>query len=161
VWRLRAKTGTLENVSALAGYVQSVGGEKFVFSVMANDFPGRASTVVQHIDALGAAVAATGSTGGPSAVVAAMTPPSVVGPVEELETRLKTYSELGASGEKRNAPFLRTQWRAEKDPAIRAAIADALYQSDSREWANARILLDSVAPTEEVFGRLRAAARHL
>lgn len=161
VWRLRAKTGTLENVSALAGYVQAVGGEKFVFSVMANDFPGRASTVVQHIDALGAAVAAVGATGGPSAVVAAMTPPSVVGPAEELEVRLKTYTEMAAKAEKRNAPFLRTAWRAEKDPAIRAAIADALYQSDPREWASARILLDTVAPTEDVFGRLRRAARKL
>jgi D-alanyl-D-alanine carboxypeptidase/D-alanyl-D-alanine-endopeptidase (penicillin-binding protein 4) len=161
VWRLRAKTGTLENVSALAGYVQSVGGEKFVFSVMANDFPGRASTVVQHIDALGAAVAAVGATGGPSAVVAAMTPPQVVGSVEDLEARMKIYSEMAAKAEKRNAPFLRTVWRSEKDPAVRAAIADALYRSDSTEWANARILLDTVAPSEEVFGRLRKAARHL
>lgn len=161
VWRLRAKTGTLENVSALAGYVQAVGGEKFVFSVMANDFPGRASTVVAHIDALGAAVAAVGATGGPSAVVAAMTPPSVIGPQEELEVRMRTYTELAAKAEKRNAPFLRTAWRSEKDPAIRAAIADALYQSDPREWASARILLDSVAPSEEVFGRLRRAARKM
>ncbi|MBL8952597.1 MAG: D-alanyl-D-alanine carboxypeptidase/D-alanyl-D-alanine-endopeptidase [Myxococcaceae bacterium] len=161
VWRLRAKTGTLENVSALAGYVQSVGGEKFVFSVMANDFPGRASTVVAHIDAVGAAVAAIGATGGPSAVIAAMTPASVVGTEEELLTRLKTYAEMGAKAEKRNAPFLRTAWRAEKDPAVRAAIADALYQSDPREWANARILLDTVAPGEDVFGRLRRAARKL
>jgi serine-type D-Ala-D-Ala carboxypeptidase/endopeptidase (penicillin-binding protein 4) len=161
VWRLRAKTGTLENVSALAGYVQSVGGEKFIFSVMANDFPGRASTVVQHIDALGAAVAAVGAKGGPSAVVAAMTPPQVVGPVEDLEARLKIYAEMAAKGEKRNAPFLRTVWRSEKDPAVRAAIADALYRSDPAEWANARILLDTVSPSEEVFGRLRKAARHL
>ncbi len=41
VGRLRAKTGTLENVSALSGYVQSVGGERFAFSVMVNDYPGR------------------------------------------------------------------------------------------------------------------------
>lgn len=161
VWRLRAKTGTLENVSALAGYVQAVGGEKFVFSVMANDFPGRASTVVQHIDALGAAVAAVGASGGPSAVVAAMTPPSVVGPQEELELRLRMYTELAVKADKRNAPFLRTAWRAEKDPAIRGAIADALYVTDPREWASARILLDSVAPSEEVFGRLRRAARKM
>jgi len=31
--RLRAKTGTLERVTALSGYVQSLGGERFVFSV--------------------------------------------------------------------------------------------------------------------------------
>ena len=46
VGRLRAKTGTLENVSALCGYVQSVGGEKFFFSIMVNDYAGRAGPVV-------------------------------------------------------------------------------------------------------------------
>src|SRR5262249_39221903 len=47
------------------------------------------------------------------------------------------------------------------DPAVRAAIADALYRSDPAESANQRILLDTVAPSEEVFGRVRKAARHL
>jgi D-alanyl-D-alanine carboxypeptidase/D-alanyl-D-alanine-endopeptidase (penicillin-binding protein 4) len=90
-----------------------------------------------------------------------MTPPQVVGSQEDLEARLKIYAEMAAKGEKRNAPFLRTVWRSEKDPAVRAAIADALYRSDSAEWANARILLDTVGPGEDVFGRLRKAARHL
>src|SRR5262249_6196491 len=54
VGRLRAKTGTLENVSALSGYVQSVGGERFAFSVIVNDHAGRTAPVVQGIDAIGA-----------------------------------------------------------------------------------------------------------
>lgn len=160
VGRLRAKTGTLENVSALSGYVQSVGGERFVFSVMVNDFPGRASSVVQHIDALGAAVASLGSTQGPSAAVASiMRPPSVVASQAELETRLKTYVQMGQKGDKRNASFLRTAWRSEKDPAVRAVIADALILSDPKEPANVRIFVDSAIASDEVFGRLRDAAK--
>lgn len=160
VGRLRAKTGTLENVSALSGYVQAVGGERFVFSVMVNDFPGRASSVVQHIDALGAAVAAVGSSQGPSAAVASMMkPPSVVSSPAELETRLKTYVSMGQKTDKRNASFLRTAWRSEKDPAVRAVIADALLHSDPREPAHVRIFLDSASASDDVFGRLRDAAR--
>lgn len=160
VGRLRAKTGTLENVSALSGYVQAVGGERFVFSVMVNDFPGRASSVVQHIDALGAAVAAVGSAQGPSAAVATMMkPPSVVSPAAELESRLKTYVTMGQKADKRNASFLRTAWRSEKDPAVRAVIADALINSDPKEPAHVRIFLDSAVASEEVFGRLREASR--
>src|SRR5207244_7648890 len=58
VGRLRAKTGTLENVTALSGYVQAVGGQHFCFSFFVNDYPGRSGPVVQGMDALGAAVAA-------------------------------------------------------------------------------------------------------
>lgn len=158
VGRLRAKTGTLETVSALSGYVQSVGGERFVFSIMVNDFPGRAGTVVPNIDALGAAVAASGSPGGPSAAIAAMTPPTVVGPFEELKARLQTYVGLAQKGEKRNVALLRTAWRSEKDPAVRAIIADALYQSDPREGASVRVLLDSALATDDVYGRIKKAS---
>lgn len=161
VWRLRAKTGTLENVSALSGYVQAVSGERFVFSVIVNDFPGRASTVVGHIDAIGAAVASLGTSQGPVAAVAQLTPQSVIGPNDELLVRMKTFSEMGAKADRRNGSFLRTIWRSEKDPAVRAAIADALYQTDPRESASVRVLLDSVSAGDEVFGRLKRAAREL
>ena len=156
--KLRAKTGTLETVSALSGYVESVGKERFVFSIMVNDFTGRAGTVVPNIDALGAAIAASGSRGGPSAAVAALTPLTVVGPFEELKVRLQTYVGLAQKGEKRNVALLRTAWRSEKDPAVRAIIADALYQSDPREGANVRTLLDSALASEDVYGRIKKAS---
>lgn len=159
VGRLRAKTGTLENVSALSGYLQAVSGEKFVFAVIVNDFPGRASTVVQHIDAIGATVAAQGSPGGPGSVLAQLQPHSVVGPMDVLKARLGTYSAMAQKPDRRNVSFLRTAWRAEKDPAVRAVIAWALYESDPTEFANARVLTESYAATEEVYGRVRKAAR--
>jgi D-alanyl-D-alanine carboxypeptidase/D-alanyl-D-alanine-endopeptidase (penicillin-binding protein 4) len=160
VGRLRAKTGTLENVSALSGYVQAVGGERFVFSIMVNDFPGRAGLVVQHIDALGAAIAASsGTAGGPSAAALAVTsPPTVVGPFDELVSRLKTYVGFAQRADRRNVAFLRTAWHNEKDPAVRAIVADALYQSEPREPGSVRMLLDSAVATDDVFGRLARAA---
>jgi D-alanyl-D-alanine carboxypeptidase/D-alanyl-D-alanine-endopeptidase (penicillin-binding protein 4) len=159
VGRLRAKTGTLENVSALSGYVQAVGGERFVFSMMVNDFPGRASTVVRHVDALGAAMAAFGSASGPGAAVASMTQAkNVVGPFSELRSRMKTYLALAQKGERRAVPFLRTAWRSETDPAVRAVIADTLYQLEPREASSAFRLIESAVASEDVYGRLRKAA---
>ena len=72
VGRLRAKTGTLENVSALSGYVQAAGGEKFVFSMMVNDYPGRSGPVVQRAGRAGRGGGGHGLTLGPSRAVAAL-----------------------------------------------------------------------------------------
>jgi D-alanyl-D-alanine carboxypeptidase/D-alanyl-D-alanine-endopeptidase (penicillin-binding protein 4) len=162
VGRLRAKTGTLENVSALSGYVQAAGGEKFIFAMMVNDYVGRSGPVVQGLDALGAAVAATGSSLGPSRAVAALA--DTVRPSGELgamASRIKTYLELGKQRDQRNISFLRTAWRSERDPAVRAVLADSLYQSNPNDYLGARTLLDSYAATGEVYGRLRQVAKEL
>jgi D-alanyl-D-alanine carboxypeptidase/D-alanyl-D-alanine-endopeptidase (penicillin-binding protein 4) len=164
VGRLRAKTGTLEDVSALSGYVQSVGGERFAFSVMVNDYPGRSARVLQGIDAIGVAVAAVGAPGGPDrAVAAALQPGPPPSPVsaEEARTRIQTYLSVAQKGDPRSLPFLRTAWRSERDPAVRAVLADSIYQSDPRDYLGSRALLDSFTATDEVFGRLRALARDL
>jgi D-alanyl-D-alanine carboxypeptidase/D-alanyl-D-alanine-endopeptidase (penicillin-binding protein 4) len=163
VGRLRAKTGTLENVSALSGYVQSVGGERFAFSVIVNDHVGRSGPVVQGIDAIGAAVAAVGSAGGPDRAVATVLQPSGTVPAsnEEAKARIRTYLAVAQKADQRNLPFLRTAWRTEHDPAVRAVLADSIYQSDPRDYLGTRALLDSFTPGEEVFGRLRRLAREL
>ena len=163
VGRLRAKTGTLENVSALSGYVQSVGGERFAFSVIVNDHTGRTAPVVQGIDAIGAAVAAVGAPGGPDRAVASLMQPSTLGPSsdEEARARIRTYLAVAQKADQRNLPFLRTAWRTEHDPAVRAVLADSIYQSDPRDYLGSRALLDSFTSTEEVYGRLRRLARDL
>ncbi len=162
VGRLRAKTGTLENVSALSGYVQSVGGEKFIFSILVNDYPGRSAPTVQGLDALGAAIAASGTTLGPGRAVAAMmTQETVIGPLDEVTSRIRTYLTVGKQGDRKNASFLRTAWRSEKDPAVRTVIAEALYQSNPEDYIGARMFLDSFSGTEVVYGRLRKVAKAL
>jgi serine-type D-Ala-D-Ala carboxypeptidase/endopeptidase (penicillin-binding protein 4) len=162
VGRLRAKTGTLENVSALSGVVQSAGGEPFAFSILVNDFPGRTGPVVQTIDAVGTALAAAGSAAGPGAAVAALNPPApVLSPVEEAQGRLRTYLQLAQKADKRNLPFLRTAWRGERDPAVRAVVADSIYQSNPSDYLGARALLDSFSASDDVYLRLRLLARSL
>jgi D-alanyl-D-alanine carboxypeptidase/D-alanyl-D-alanine-endopeptidase (penicillin-binding protein 4) len=54
---LRAKTGTIQNVSALSGYVRTANGERLAFSIIANDVPStwRAKRIE---DAIGARLAA-------------------------------------------------------------------------------------------------------
>jgi D-alanyl-D-alanine carboxypeptidase/D-alanyl-D-alanine-endopeptidase (penicillin-binding protein 4) len=162
VGRLRAKTGTLENVTALSGYVQAAGGEKFIFSMMVNDYPGRSGPVVRGLDALGAAVASVGSTIGPGRAVAELASgekPS--SPTAEVSSRVKTYLALGSQRDPRNIGFLRTAWRSERDPAVRAVVAESLYQSNPQDYLGVRTLLDSYSAGTEVYGRLRTVAREL
>ena len=162
VGRLRAKTGTLESVSALSGYVTSAGGERFTFSIMANDFAGRAGPIVAGLDALGAAVAATGSSLGPANAVAALADSTrPAGAINDVAARIKTYLDLGKQRDQRNIGFLRTAWRSERDPAVRAVLAESLYQSNPHDYLGARTLLDSYSATGEVYGRLKEVARVL
>jgi serine-type D-Ala-D-Ala carboxypeptidase/endopeptidase (penicillin-binding protein 4) len=43
--KVRAKTGTVDNVRAIAGYVETADGETLVFSMIANNFTGAASAI--------------------------------------------------------------------------------------------------------------------
>ena len=161
VGRLRAKTGTLENVSALSGYVQAAGGEKFIFSMMVNDYPGRSGPVVRGLDALGAGLASVGSTMGPGRAVAELGGEQSSSPQAEVVSRVKTYLALGSQRDARNIGFLRTAWRSERDPAVRAVVAESLYQSNPQDYLGVRTLLDSYSAGTDVYGRLRAVAREL
>lgn len=57
VSRLRAKTGSLTGVSALSGYVVTRNDEVLAFSVLMNDYPGRARTMWSIQDRIGIALA--------------------------------------------------------------------------------------------------------
>lgn len=55
--RLRAKTGSLNGVSALSGYVATQNERVLAFSIMMNDYPGRARTMWRIQDRIGVALA--------------------------------------------------------------------------------------------------------
>jgi D-alanyl-D-alanine carboxypeptidase/D-alanyl-D-alanine-endopeptidase (penicillin-binding protein 4) len=162
VGRLRAKTGTLENVTSLSGYVEDGAHHTLAFAVLVNDVPAR-GPVVRAVDALGSALAASG--GPPAAIAAAVasgkepTAPTVVtvAAPHDLAEAARTYYALGRAGDPRNETFLRTALRAEADPALRLAIAECVYLSDPEGETARRTFLEALAPTAQVLGRLWAA----
>lgn len=54
---LRAKTGTIRNVSALSGYVRAANDERLAFSIIANDLPASTWAAKRIEDAIGARIA--------------------------------------------------------------------------------------------------------
>jgi D-alanyl-D-alanine carboxypeptidase/D-alanyl-D-alanine-endopeptidase (penicillin-binding protein 4) len=160
--RLRAKTGTLENVTSLSGYVESAAGRTLAFAVMVNDFPGRASGAARGVDAIAGALAASGA--GPAALTAAVAlarPPALdaaaAASPADLANAVRTYYALGRAGDPRNVAFLRTALRTETDPALRLAVAESAYLSDPDGDTARRTFLDTVSPEETSLGRLWAA----
>jgi D-alanyl-D-alanine carboxypeptidase/D-alanyl-D-alanine-endopeptidase (penicillin-binding protein 4) len=159
--RLRAKTGTLERVTALSGYVQSLGGERFVFSVLVNDWSGKSGPVVSSIDRLGVMLAAVGAPEASlreAALAALQLGPQEAQPAE-LKARIATYAALASSADKKNLPYLRSALRTERDPLLRVVLADALYRSDPEQGGSA--LLESMPASPELFLRLRSVGREL
>lgn len=158
--RLRAKTGTLERVTALSGYVQSLGGERFAFSVLVNDWSGRSGPVNSSVDRLGVMLASVGApeAGAREAALAALLAPQDATP-EELKARIATYAQLAVAADKKNLPFLRTALRTERDPLLRVVLADALYRSDPEQGGGP--LLEAMPASPELFLRLRSVGREL
>ena len=150
--RLRAKTGTLDGVVALSGYVQNGAGKVLAFAILVNDSPGR-SGVVRAVDAVGAALAASGAPPAGAAVATAVRPTSADAPAD-LAQRLRTYYALGRAADARNEPFLRSALRGETDPAVRLALAECLYLSDPEEDSAGHALLDALAADAQALPRL-------
>jgi len=160
--RLRAKTGTLENVTSLSGYVETAGRRTLAFAVLVNDFPGRAAAAVRSVDGIGAALAASG--GAPGALGAAIAlargaPPAVAVAASpaDLAAPVKTYYALGRAGDPRNLHLLRSALRAETEPALRLAIAECIYLSDPDGETSRRTFLETIPADPLVLGRLWAA----
>jgi serine-type D-Ala-D-Ala carboxypeptidase/endopeptidase (penicillin-binding protein 4) len=153
--RLRAKTGTLEKVTALSGFVQSVGGDRFAFSVLVNDWSGRSGPVVSSVDRLGGILASAGMAD--KDALASMAP-SELSPAE-LRARVATYGAMAKTPDKKNLSFLRSAMRSERDPIVRVMVADALVRSDPEQGGGP--LLEAMPLSPELFAKLRAVGREL
>jgi len=159
--RLRAKTGTLENVTSLSGYVENAAHRTLAFAVLVNDFPGRASGAARSVDAVGAALAASG--GPPGSVGAAVAlakgaPPAEAAPEAELGSKIRTYYAMGRAGDRRNVPFFRSALRSERDPALRVALGECLYLSDPDSDTGRRTFVEAVPADPQALARVLAAA---
>gem|GEM_PF-111012 len=156
--RLRAKTGTLENVSALSGYVQTVGGERWAFSIIANDFPGRAGKVVPLLDAIAAAIADQGDPHSKKAAAASISPSLT--PLNRLAQFMTSANAVALERDAGNLPRLFALLPGERDPAKRALIADAILQTAPDNGDAARTFLRHFDLSEDCFGRLVKMARN-
>lgn len=152
--RLRGKTGTLENVTALSGYVKLASNELWAYSILVNDFSTRHGPAVTAVDALATSIAGGGA---PEPEVPANN--EALAAIAELRARVNTYSNLGKLADKRNLPFLRSALSTEHDPVLRAVVADAIYRSEPE--SSVQMLLDNVPPTSDAFARLRAVGQEL
>jgi D-alanyl-D-alanine carboxypeptidase/D-alanyl-D-alanine-endopeptidase (penicillin-binding protein 4) len=78
-----------------------------------------------------------------------------------LQARLATSLAQRSRLDPRHAAFLRTGVRSERDPALRAFLAETLYRTDPRDSNSVRLFLDAAQATEDTFGRLARVARAL
>ena len=152
--RLRAKTGTLEGVTGLSGYVETGSGERVAFAVLVNDDSARPRAAVRAVDAIGALLAGAGR---PPAAPAAAPPDALA----DLRTRVATYYRLGLAGDPRNLRFLRSALHTESDPVVRMTAAEAVYLSSPDSDSSRRTFLDEVATDRESIARLRTLAGDL
>ncbi|HEX9308818.1 MAG TPA: D-alanyl-D-alanine carboxypeptidase/D-alanyl-D-alanine-endopeptidase, partial [Anaeromyxobacter sp.] len=100
---LRAKTGTLENVTSLSGYVETAAHRTLAFAILVNDFPGRTAGAVRSVDAIGTALAASGGAPGALGEAVALAKGAGVVPAAvaagDLVGPVKTYYALGRAGD--------------------------------------------------------------
>jgi len=151
--RLRAKTGTLEGVTSLSGYVETRDGERLAFAVLVNDGGGRGTA--RAVDELGAALA---SAGPPAAPAAAADGSARTGPAGDAAARVAAYYRIAEAHDPRNVHFLRTALRGEGDPAVRMAAAEAVYLSEPDGDGSRRAFLEAVVPDPAALRRLRDLA---
>jgi len=159
VGRVRVKTGTLEDVTALSGYAESVSGHHYAFSVLVNDYPDTLRNAIAAEDQIAVSLASAGAGPGPIVEVSAAVQPQ--GAPRELDrsARLHQYAQLAEARDAANAPFLRMAVRNEREYAPRAMAADALYQSEPDDVEASEALMENLPRNAAELDQLRAAGR--
>ncbi|MCL2178789.1 MAG: D-alanyl-D-alanine carboxypeptidase/D-alanyl-D-alanine-endopeptidase [Cystobacterineae bacterium] len=150
--RLRAKTGTLETVSALSGYAQGMNGQRFVFSILVNDAPSRNAEVIQAIDALATVLTNVGQPPKPAVRVEN-------GGIEAFKRQLKTYTALAK--ERKSQALLQKMLRAEPNPVARVLLADALYGLNPKDADIANAVVEALGAKAEILKPLNALSLQL
>ncbi|MCL2626094.1 MAG: D-alanyl-D-alanine carboxypeptidase/D-alanyl-D-alanine-endopeptidase [Cystobacterineae bacterium] len=145
--RLRAKTGTLENVSALSGYAQGMNGQRFVFSILVNDAPSRSPEVVHAIDALATVLTNVGQA--PKQAIRVEN-----GGIEAFKRQLKTYATLAK--DRRGQALLQEMLRGESNPVSRVLIVDALYGLNPKDVDIANMAVEAFCAKAEIMEPLNA-----
>jgi D-alanyl-D-alanine carboxypeptidase/D-alanyl-D-alanine-endopeptidase (penicillin-binding protein 4) len=156
VGRVRAKTGTLEDVTALSGYAESASGHHYAFSILVNDYPDTLRQAIAAEDQIAVALASAGA--GPAPLIE-VAPPLGVPPEVDPKERLQGYAHLAEARDPANAPLLKMAVRNEREYALRAMAADALYQSAPDDAEAAEALLENLPKNAAEFERLRTAGR--
>lgn len=152
---LRGKTGTLQNVSALSGYVRSPRNERLAYVILVNDFSGPHHPVVGSIDLAAANIAGLGHAQAWNNEEV----PSAVESQAEMLARARTFAGLAKLKDRRNLSFLRSSLRTEQEPLIRAVIADAVYQSTPHP--EPELLLDNLPTEAEQLSWLHSLGQEL
>jgi serine-type D-Ala-D-Ala carboxypeptidase/endopeptidase (penicillin-binding protein 4) len=164
--RLRAKTGSLESVASLSGYVETRGNERLAFAILVNDYTGRSGPVVRAVDSIGSALAASGgppaspATAVTSVAAAATAASPGADPAAGHDAHVAGYYRMALQKDRRNVPVLRAALRTERDPVLQMAAAEAVYLSDPDSTTARRTFLEAITGGEP-FGRLLAAAARL
>jgi serine-type D-Ala-D-Ala carboxypeptidase/endopeptidase (penicillin-binding protein 4) len=136
--RVRAKTGTLEDVSALSGYVESLGGRHYAFALLVNDYPSSLRQAIASEDAFAVALASAGG------ALVGKAPALLADSPSARRLRAEGYAREGREQDPANAPMLLAAISRETDPAVRAVAAEALYRCEPDENEAVEALLDAM-----------------